>query len=96
MNLTASKEQFANQTIKVARAMLSVLEDMESLNSTFSVHGFQSGGANEYVDGDFNLANTHLTANIMFDAIFAMGTILSEIDGGQRNALEATISGGLP
>ena len=96
MDVTASKEQFASQMIATARAALALIEDMESLNATFSVHGFESGGANEFVDGDFNINNKHLTAGIVFDVLFSMGTILGEIDGGQRNALRECVPGGLP
>lgn len=95
-DFSGSKQDFANQMIAAARSFLSVVEDFDALNAAFSVHGFQSGGANEYVDGDFAVNNQHLTAAIVFDVMFSIGTILGEVNTGQRNALRECIPGGLP
>lgn len=95
-DFTGSKEDFANQMVATARAFLAVIEDFDALNQAFSVHGFQSGGANEYQDADFNTSNKQLTAAIVFDVMFAVGTVLGEVDAGQRNAFRECISGGLP
>ena len=95
-DFSGSKQDFANQMIAASRAALQLLEDLEALNAAFSVHGFESGGANQFVDGDFAVNNKHLTATIVFDVMFAVGTIVGEVDAGQRNALRECIPGGLP
>jgi hypothetical protein len=95
-DFTGSKENFASQMISASRTLLTVIEDMDALNAAFSVHGFNDGGANEYQDADFNVNNKHLTAAIVFDVMFSIGTILGEVDTGQRNALRECIPGGLP
>lgn len=95
-DFSGSKQDFANQMIAAARSFLSIVEDFDALNQSFSVHGFEDGGANEYQDADFSVNNKHLTASIVFDVMFAIGTILGEVDTGQRNALRECIPGGLP
>lgn len=95
-DFSGSKQDFANQMIASARSMLSVLEDFDALNQAFSVHGFQAGGANQFVDTDFSVNNKNLTAGIVNDVMFSIGTILGEVNTGQRNSLRECISGGLP
>ena len=95
-NFAQSKETFANQMIALCRQALQLADDLDALNAAFSVHGFQSGGANEFVDGDFATTNQHLTAAIVADAMFAIGTVDSALTTGIRNSLREAVPGGLP
>lgn len=95
-DFSGSKQAFANQLIAASRAFLNAIEDFDALNAAFSVHGFQSGGANQFVNTDFTVNNEFLTAAFVFDAMFAIGNILSEVNTGQRNSLREVIPGGIP
>ena len=96
MDVTVSKEQFANQMIAAARELLNLANDLDNLNAAFNVHGFNGGGANQYVDSDFNQNNKHLTAAIVADVMFAVGTIVGDLDTGIRNSLREAIPGAIP
>ena len=96
MDQTLSKEQFANQMIATARQLLNLADGLDNLNAAFNVHGFNSGGANEYVDADFSQTNKHLTAAIVEDVMFAIGTIVGDLNTGIRNSLREGIPGGIP
>lgn len=91
-----SKKLFCDQMIDISKKLLALIGDMDNLNAAFSVHGFQDKGAQQFVDSDFNVFNTHLTAVIVFDVLFSIGTITNEINTGQRNALRECVPGGLP
>lgn len=95
-DFSGSKQDFANQMIAASRSLLQLADDLDNLNAAFSVHGFDSGGANPYVDGDFSVNNKHLTAAIVFDVMFAIGTVDGSLTTGLRNALRECIPGGLP
>ena len=95
-NVTASKDTFAAQMIALARQVLILADQMDNLNSAFSVHGFNDGGAHEFQDGDFSVNNTHLTKAIVDDTMFAIGTIDAALTTGVRNSLRECIPGGLP
>lgn len=91
-----SKQTFADQMQAVAKSLLLLAEQIDDLNASFSVHGFNSGGPHEYVDGDFTTANQHLTAAIVDDVMFALGTVDGALTTGIRNSLRECIAGGLP
>lgn len=95
-DFSGSKQDFANQMIAASRTMLNLADDLDNLNAAFNVHGFNSGGPNEYVDGDFAVNNEHLTATFVNDAMFAIGTIVSDLSTGVRNSLREVIPGGIP
>ena len=95
-NFAGSKQDFANQMIAAARALLNLADDLDNLNASFSVHGFNSGGANAFTDGDFAVNNQHLTAAFVNDAMFAIGTIDGALTTGIRNSLREVIPGGIP
>ena len=95
-DVTQSKQIFASQMIALAREILNRLDDMDNLNSAFGVHGFSAGGANPFTDGDFATNNTHLTASIVADVMFARGTLDGAATEGVRNALRSCIPGGIP
>lgn len=95
-DVTQSKKDFCDQMIDISRRALNLIEDMDAINAAFSVHGFQQGGPNQFTDADFKVFNAHLTASIVFDVLFSIGTITAEINTGQRNALRECIPGGLP
>ena len=95
-DVTISKETFANQMIALAREILNRLDDMDNLNDAAGVHGFLSGGPNAFTDGDFASNNTHLTASIVFDTMFAIGTLDAAATAGIRNSLRECIPGGIP
>ena len=91
-----SKEAFASQMIAAARTLLQLADDLDALNAAFGVHGFQPGGANQFVDGDFAVNNKHLTASIVADTMFAIGTIDGNLTTGIRNSLRECIPGAIP
>lgn len=93
---TQSKQTFADQMQAVAKSLLTLAEQVDDLNACYSVHGFNSGGANAYTDADFSTANTHLTAAIVGDVMFALGTVDGALTTGIRNSLRECIAGGLP
>jgi hypothetical protein len=95
-NYATSKQTFANQMQDLVGQLLRLADQMDDLNAAYSVHGFNSGGANEFVDGDFDVQNTHLTATIVADVMFAIGTIDGDMSTGIRNSLRECLVGGLP
>ena len=95
-NFAASKQDFANQMIATARALLNLADDLDNLNAAFSVHGFNSGGPNQFIDGDFTTNNTSLTAAIVNDVMFAIGTLDGNFTTGIRNSLRECIPGAIP
>ncbi len=95
-DFSGSKAEFSDQMIALERALLTAIEDMEAMTAALSAHGFDSGGANAFVDGDFAVNNKHLTAAIVNDVMFAFANIAPAISAGQRDALRKGIPGGLP
>jgi len=95
-DFTASKETFASQMIAAARTLLQLSDDLDALNAAYSVHGFNSGGAHQFIDEDFAVNNKHLTAAIVADAMFAIGTIDGDLTTGIRNSLRECIPGAIP
>jgi hypothetical protein len=95
-DFSASKQDFCNQMIALERTVLTAIEDMEALTAALAAHGFNSGGPNQFVDGDFSVNNKHLTAAIVNDVMFAFANIAPSISTGQRDALRKGIPGGLP
>lgn len=96
MDQSASKEVFVQQLIAASRLFLQTMQQFSDLNDAAGVHGFNQGGANQFVDSDFQVNNTHLSAQNVFDALFAIGNILGEVTSGQENALREVIPGGIP
>lgn len=96
MDLTLSKKQFADDMQQVSRLFLQVKEKLHAMDEAYSVHGFNSG-PNAFVDADFNETNKHLSASIVQDAMFAIGTIDAAIESaGIEPALRNCLPGGLP
>lgn len=95
-NYARSKQTFADQMQQLASTLLSLAEQIDDLNACYSVHGFNTGGANAYVDADFDVTNTHLTAAIVADVMFALGTVDGAVTAGIRNSLRECLAGGLP
>lgn len=97
-DVSQSKKLFCEQMIDISKRALNIIEDMDAINAAFSVHGFQQGGPNQFTDADFKpfINLSHLTAAIVFDVLFSIGTIVGEINTGQRNSLRECIPGGLP
>lgn len=96
MDLTAAKQQFANDMVALARETLQLVQKLDYLNAAFSVHGFQAGGKNAFTDGDFGTQNTQLSASIVNDVMFALGTLDADATTGIRNSLLECIPGGQP
>lgn len=92
-DMTDSKLMFANQMQQVVAPLLKIAQQLDKLNASFSVHGFQTGGANAFADGDFTINNQHLTAQIVNDVMFAIGTIVTDLSTGVRNSLRECLPG---
>lgn len=93
---TASKALFAQQMVALAQQILRDAAAMDNLNACYSVHGFNNGGVNQFVDADFTTASgdSQLTAQIVQDVMFAVGTIVGTLTPGVRNSLRECIPGG--
>lgn len=96
MNLTTAKAQFAADMVALARQTLLLVQHLDYLNQSYNVHGFQSGGANAFVDSDFTTNNTQLSASIVGDVMFALGTLSTDATTGIRNSLLECVPGGQP
>lgn len=99
-DLTVSKQTFADQMQAIAKSVLLLAAQLDNLNGSFNVHGFNSGGANQFVDGDFTTSNQHLSAQVVNDVMFAIAVLLDPNTGQLResvlNSLRECIVGGLP
>lgn len=96
MDLTAAKQQFSADMVALARETLQLMQKLDYLNASYNVHGFQSGGKNQFVDGDFTTNNQQLSAQIVSDVMFALGTLATDATSGVRNSLLECIPGGQP
>lgn len=95
-NFVNKRQEFAGEMIALSSALLTALDDCDNLDAAYSVNGFNSGGANEFEDEDFGGVNTHLSASIVADVMFALGTLRAAATEGLRDALRKALPGGLP
>jgi hypothetical protein len=96
MDLTASKETFASEMIDLAREVLSLAQKLDYLDQAYGIHHFAPGDTNGFVDADFSATHTQLTAAIVADTMFALGTVANAISGGVRGSLLECLPGGQP
>ena len=94
-DFTAKKLQFATEMIQLADRLLLAQEDCEAMDVAYSTNGFNPGGAHAFSDSDFNVQNRHLTAAIVQDVMFAIGTANTAIVNLRVNLIKA-LPGGLP
>lgn len=94
-DFTQSKQVFASQMQTVAEQLLQIAEQLDELDAAYGVHGFAANGAHPIVDGDFATSNTHLSAAICADVMFAIGTVSGALTTGVKNSLRECLLGGL-
>ena len=94
-DFTEKKLQFITEMIQLADRLLLAQEDCEAMDVAYSTNGFNPGGANAFGDADFNVQNKHLTAAIVADIMFAIGTANTALTNVRVNLIKA-LSGGLP
>lgn len=95
MDLTATKQQFAEDMVALAKETLLLAQKLDYLKQSYSAHKFDAG-ATAFQDSDFQTSNQQLTAKIVQDVMFALNNISNDIDLGTRNSLLECIPGGLP
>lgn len=97
-NMALSKQQFANQLQSVNSQMLKMAEALDDLTAGYTTHGFDvvAAGPQAFVDADFAITNTHLTAQLVADAMASLSTLDMALTPALRNRLRATLPGGLP
>lgn len=92
---TQSKQNFAGQMQAVATQVLRLAAQITELNAAYSVHGFQPSGANAFTNQDFTTTNPHLSAAIVADTMFAIGTLDQALTTGVLNSLRECLPGGI-
>lgn len=90
-DLSSVKSNFASQASTMAAALIKLCNQATELTAEYFADGFNSGGTNQYVQGDLTGGNAFLTPTIIGNVMTQLQTLNSTFGSAQLNVLRQAI-----